>query len=463
MSMRTFRSLLAAFMVASVAIPSAALATASTPSTPIWAARFDGPAGEDDEAAAVAIDPAGNRAFVTGSARMLDGADDFGTVAFDAATGGELWSAFYDGGFGFDRANDVEVAPDGARVFVTGSSDGENCCGFDDWATVAYDAGTGDELWAARLDSGYGGDNPSTLAVSPDGGRLFVAGTSNDRWFVTAAYDARNGSRLWLARALEGGFLTSVNSLGVAPDGTSVYVTGQADVGGSSSEAATIAYDARTGRMLWVAEYDSPDDDYALSLAITSSGGTIVVAGYTDLAYPDGSTFLTIAYDAASGEQRWLATYHSGPGSEDVARSIGAAPGGGSVFVTGSRGDVPDQDIATIAYDEGTGSRRWQAFYDGVGHGMDAGMALAVLPVSGRYVYVTGWSDEGPTGTDMVTLAYRASDGAPSWILTYNGPVYGPDEGADIAVSAVARRAVSAGLSVNADRTLDYVVQARTA
>src|SRR5262245_48805581 len=63
-----------------------------------------------------------------------------------------LWKALYNGPLGtdaIDEARAVEVSPDGATVFVTGRSDGD---GYNDYATIAYDAETGAQLWLARYD-----------------------------------------------------------------------------------------------------------------------------------------------------------------------------------------------------------------------------------------------------------------------------------------------------------------------
>ena len=62
----------------------------------------------------------------------------------------------------------VSVSPDGPRVFVTGTSCA-SACSTDpvyDYATVAYAAKTGSQLWAARYPAGSGALFDA-LAVSP--------------------------------------------------------------------------------------------------------------------------------------------------------------------------------------------------------------------------------------------------------------------------------------------------------
>ena len=90
-----------------------------------------------------------------GTARARSTSNDFVTIAYDSATGAERWVARYDGPFhGADAAGFISLSPDGSKVFVAGSSfSGSNDW---DWATVAYEASSGTQLWAAR----YGGPGP---------------------------------------------------------------------------------------------------------------------------------------------------------------------------------------------------------------------------------------------------------------------------------------------------------------
>ncbi len=90
-----------------------------------------------------------------------------------APLGGTLWKARYNGQANrADEANAVAVSPDGGTVFVTGGSDGSGA--IDDYATVAYDAATGTQLWAARYAGpGNGYDTGIAVDVSPDGARVF--------------------------------------------------------------------------------------------------------------------------------------------------------------------------------------------------------------------------------------------------------------------------------------------------
>jgi DNA-binding beta-propeller fold protein YncE len=113
-----------------------------------------------------------------------------------AAPGASLWVSRYNStGNGNDDAKSVAVSPNGGTVFITGFSGSP----FRDIATVAYSAATGAQLWAARYNAPGGGDDyPLAMAVSPDGGTVFVTGSSEPPGtagvYATLAYDAATGA-----------------------------------------------------------------------------------------------------------------------------------------------------------------------------------------------------------------------------------------------------------------------------
>src|SRR5439155_363975 len=275
---------------------------------------------------------------------------DYATVAYDAASGTRRWVARYNGpGNSNDFATALAVSPDGGSVFVTGYSFDPNSSF--DYATVAYDAASGTRRWVARYNGpGNGDDVAYGLAVSPSGAAVFVtgysSGSSTSLDYATVAYDAAGGTRRWVARYNGPGNVDDVaTAVGADPDGATVFVTGYSSGSNTSLDYATVAYDAAGGTQRWVARYKGPGngDDGAYALGVGRQGRTVFVTGSSS---GSKTTFdyATVAYDAASGTQRGVATI--GPGS---ATALGISPEGTALLVTGSVG-TPISDYGTVAY-----------------------------------------------------------------------------------------------------------------
>ena len=106
---------------------------------------------------------------------------DYATVAYSAVTGAQLWAKHYSGpGNDGDFATSVAVSPDGKALFVTGASTGAAApIRRYDYATVAYSAATGAQLWIKRYNGpGNKDDSASSVAVSPAHDTVFVTGGS---------------------------------------------------------------------------------------------------------------------------------------------------------------------------------------------------------------------------------------------------------------------------------------------
>jgi len=223
----------AAGAVAQAPQPARALSPAAAhqmavPGAKLWVQRYNGPGNGSDVANSVAVSPGGGTVFVTGASTGATSSSDYLTVAYNAATGARLWTARYNGpGNGDDGAASVAVSPDGATVFVTGTSGGASNS---DFATVAYRAADGTQLWAARFNGPGDGNFAAAVSVARDGTKVFVTGTSfrnggESSGMATVAYDASDGAQLWVAR-LNSPFGNTGASAIVSPGGNRVFVTG---------------------------------------------------------------------------------------------------------------------------------------------------------------------------------------------------------------------------------------------
>ena len=386
---------------------------------------------------AVAVSPDGTHAYVTGYSTGSGTGQDYATIAYEGATGTQLWAASYDGpGNALDIATAVEVAPDGTRAYVTGHSTGSGTG--QDYATIAYDATTGAELWEARYSTPFN-EVAHAIGVSPDGRRVFVTGGGggvNDD-YVTVAYDAVSGAQLWLATYDGQDLWDEAWGLAVSPDGNSIYVTGFSGFFMETTSYATVEYDAHTGATRWVAGSAGGIGSTATAITISPDGTRVFVTGAdngsTEFSFTDYDTF---AFDASTGGMLWEARYN-GPGDlNDWATSIGVAPDGSSVYVTGwsyGSGSHQSYDYASVAYDASSGASLWEARYDGSAKEGDFAQALGVSP-GGERVYVTGYANMGASGYDYLTVAYLGATGERLWLARNSG--MGDDLPTALAVSS---------------------------
>jgi outer membrane protein assembly factor BamB len=364
----------------------------------LWASRYHSPGKSQDSPDAMAVSPNGAIVFVTGNSDHQENDFDYATVAYNAATGKQLWASRYLGpGDELAFAHAVAVNPDGSIVYVTGSAAASGSTGITDdaYTTIAYNAATGRQLWVSRYHSpGKAVGTAESVAVSPDGGRVFVTGTILSRTdasiYATVAYNAATGKQLWATRYHVGISFNGGQSVAVSPDGATVFTAGTSN----SSDFATIAYQAATGKQLWISHYRGPgrETDLALSMAVSPAGSTIFVTGVGNGSM-NGDNYVTVAYNAATGKQLW--THHS---HGNQAQSIAVNPHGTAVYVTGDGSG--HAGFLTFAYNAATGKQLWTRGYGTAGKD---GADLIVASPDGTAVFVTG-----SAGGEHLTIAYRS-------------------------------------------------------
>lgn len=204
-------------------------------------------------------------------------------------------------------------------------------------------------------------------------------------------------------------------------------------------DAVTIAYDATTGRQAWMAHATSPAGaGGAVSVAAT---GTVVVVTGTLAGQAGTPRMVTIAYDAAAGVRLWR---RSGPRrSSGTVVSLDAA--GNAYAVGGTRASR----YLVLAYGP-TGDERWRRTYDSNGRGCCDIAADALLARGGRTLVVTGSSDRGrPGGGVFSTVAYDAATGRRGWVARYRGPLGAFNGPRGIAVSADGTEVWVTGLTLD--------------
>ncbi len=396
----------------------------------------------------------------------------------------EIWVSTYDEpsshqGNGWDFALDMASSRGGHRVYVTGASESQS--GDLDYVTVALNAETGNQVWAARR-GGSGGldDGAYALAVSPDGTRLYVTGTTDAEAlcvvfaqncgtdpsaagdFLTIAYDAQSGNELWRAShdGPWGGGDLAVD-VAVSADGSELYVLGTSAFGGyqsdEESEVGVVAYSALSGAEIWSRTLGGGfyGVDRAVALAVDPAGSAVYVSASSskDLHGIDADywTFAlrTEGPPSLLGDLLW-SDRTGGAGSETPVGLL-ASPDGDRLFVTGHvASGPPPRGVLSVAYSTETGSRLWTR--------TDANATTAqdmVLDPAGDRLFVTG-HDARPFGgvsygsTQFVTLSYDGASGTPLWVSRYSTAEEIGNRAFSISVSPAGDRVFVSGVTVDA-------------
>jgi len=415
---------------------------------PDWVAAYNhtgrGGRGEDI-ARDLALSPDGATIYVTGQSHDDQTAADQAVVAINAASGATLWSSRYDATGSFDTGSSIAVSPDGGRVFAAGRSIGPD--GSFDWATTAYDAASGAPLWAARYAT-EGMDRTWGVETAPDGETVYVVGESNGGDLAAAAYDAETGAVRWEAVEDDGGHEFALD-IGVAPDGGTLYAAGLGASPTTGMDLVVVAFrtapegDEDAGSVRWTSKVDGGERGAETFAGFDVGAETLALAGFTS-----GNTqALTVSLDPATGAERWRALAAATFGDSDHRDSV--AIGGERVFriarVSGATQD--SWQFATFAYDRADGSLVWSESQGSEPLIKDIAKSVTAT-ADGSRVFVSGYSvvPYGETNGlriepgKILTVSYDGATGARRWVAQHNQSGVGADFANSLAVSPNGQR-----------------------
>jgi outer membrane protein assembly factor BamB len=295
--------------------------------------------------------------------------------------------------------------------------------------TVAYNAATGAQLWAKTYLLANSGGPDGSIAVSPDGSQVYVTGYSIRLGAVTIAYAADTGRQLWAIHSKG----VSQSSLAVSPDGTTLYVAGSGRVSGRGSDITVIAYAAATGQQRWLRHYTKVKHAAAGlgAVAVSPDGRTVYVAGDAGALLPSSFSLVVLAY-RATGTLKWAIRYANRyTGGKYAGGAFGGpivlGPGGSDLYVDATVSSKARHYVAaTFAFRAATGKCLWldpDRARGGAGK-------VAVTP-DGRTVIFVG-DRTGDTGGGYAINSYNASTGATRWARRAPVPGNAPNHAAGV-------------------------------
>ncbi|WP_162055714.1 SBBP repeat-containing protein [Pontibacter pamirensis] len=393
---------------------------AAATGTRAWTRRYNVPTSSEATPIAVAVDAAGN-SYVTGDSRysvryttQTVVTQRIETVKY-SPEGEQLWvTPFedYEGIEQFSSAAAIAV-DDAGGVYVTGY-----IRAFSEtyYATIRYDAATGEQTWVQRYDGLAQNDQASAIAVDNAGG-VYVTGPQ-----AFIRYNAATGEQTW-SYPFKGATTLAVDNTG------GLYIPGR----------VTARYDAATRELTWGQVYNDQisDNNRIEAIAVDNLGGLYITRQHT-----------TVRYNAATGEQTWVQRY--GSTNADIATAMTVDSAGG-VFVTGkSSGDGTGSNYLTVRYDAATGEQTWEQQFANKTNG-----AVAIAVDNAGRVYVTGTSDFGEPSASFATVRYDAATGEQTWFDSYSAPGSTNNEPVDMALDGEGNIIIT-GLGEFPDTGMDY-------
>jgi 6-phosphogluconolactonase (cycloisomerase 2 family) len=384
-----------------------------------------------------------NRAVVTFSRNPATGALNWESMALEGA--GEV--------DGLEGVRSVAVSPDGLHVYAGGSTD-------DAVAVFSRDGSTGKltfvEVYKDTDPDVDGLDKVESVAVSPDGDNVYVAGHDDD----AVAVFSRNGSTgeltfMEVHKETDPGVdgLNGAHSVAVSADGSHVYV-----IGTDFNAVAMFSRDGATGALNYIGRrtdnIGGVEGMYLpYAVAVSPDGANAYVA-----AYGEGAV-TTFSRDPTTGQLSFEQVY---PGVDGVDGAIGVAVSadGEHVYVTGN----DDGAVALFSRNGATGGLTFEEVYKDTDYdkdGLDQARSVVLSPDGGQ-VYVAGCGDsavavfdrDGDTGELTFKEVHKDSDPGVDGLIGIQSLSVSPDgkhvytaAGVGDAVAIFSRDEITGGLS----------------
>ena len=312
---------------------------------------------------------------------------DIGTTAYDANTGAVRWKATYDGGLGVsDQIAAFEANYHNNLVYEMVNS-GSNL--------VTIERGVRDGK--VSRSAVYPGASARDSAISSVGGFLGVVGSKGSDMLVLT-YQTGSQTLELDARPVAGkAHSADISHTGSLDATRTILVTGQSSGFGTGGDMYTVAYNYRTGAKLWESSWASPNNKADEGLVAESAHvGSLnkavgFVAGRT-FTPETGWDILVSAFDLATGAPVWPAPVRfDGEGADDdTPTHLTYSDATSILYLTGTseRGFPHGQDVMTMALDAASGNQVAVAYAAGDSSNADDSPTGVALSKDGQRFFV---------------------------------------------------------------------------
>jgi hypothetical protein len=384
-------------MVASVQPNSAQGGVASLVTSQPWVERYNGAQNNEDQAAAIAVDYAGN--IIVGGYSIETAGLGYTTIKY-TPDGIGLWTNHYPG---LPPAKIQSVAVDGSGgVYVGGIA-------YTNIVIIKYTS-DGVPVWT----NFYSTTNNSLFfggfAVDTSGNVYMIPVDVDTDSAITVKYDV-NGNPAWtnIFRATPTS-LDNANAIAVDASGN-VFVTGY-DATSGVFEFLTISY-APDGSVLWMNPYSLTGNDDPAQVIVDAQGNVIVAGDSQGTQH----TYSIVKY-SNSGILLWATNVagaaYVGGGVPQITTDLS-----GNVFLVGGTPGSSSVDYTTVEFSS-AGVPLWTNRFADLNGGTQALFGAATDNAGNLYWTIESASPFG-TNYNYVTLKY-AANGAAVWTKRYTGP-----------------------------------------
>ncbi len=408
-----------------------------------WLTRYTASGGNDTPIDMV-VDASGNT-YVTGTSIVNGTSSDFLTIKYNAA-GEQQWEKRFigNGGAASDDAYSIGLDASG-NVYVGGTSHGGGT-GLD--IMIIKYSNSGSLIWEVRYTNAEARDDEIIKMIVDAAGNIYIGGSSSyvatQKDFVTLKYNSA-GQLQWAKTYNNSGNNNDyLSNIAVDASGN-VYVTGSSYVPGNNSDFVTVKYNS-AGVQQYAFTLNAGGDDISTEIAIDPSGNAYI-SGYTD-AYGTGFDYLTYSLNPA-GSYRWLQRYNGGGSAEDRPQGI-ITDQAGNVYVTGfSNQGATGMDLLTIKYNS-AGAEQWVR---PLNVGGDDRAYDMTMDAAGN-IFLAGKTTAYGTSDDFLSCSY-SSNGDFRWLMAYNNSAANGNDYATRIITDAAGNVYVTGASNGAGN--DYV------